>query len=201
MSEVFILWDIDGTLNVHGRVTSWPGKWSESLVARQEAPELFSGVPEKFHDMPLRVSDALLDSMTSLSAQSGVTSCWFSAWGEKACSVFSPKFGFSAGQSWFAFADTSSLKPSNPEQPEVWWKTSALREFLIANPGARVIWVDDLLDDNENYERDNHSLLADFGDRVAMVGVMPHVGVTPDVFSFINRLATSHWENGLFVFE
>lgn len=201
MRAVFILWDIDGTLNVHGRISLWPGKWAESKVTREEAPELFTGVPAKFQEMPLRVSETLLESITALSTQPGITSCWFSAWGEKACSVFSPKFRFIAGQLWSSFEDKTSFQSSNSDEPGVWWKTAALREFLLTNPEVRVIWVDDLLDDNESVEEGNRSLVADFGDRVAMVGVMPHVGVTPDVFNFIERLTTTGWESGFFIWE
>lgn len=197
MEEVTILWDIDGTLSVLGRGSQWPGEWMHDIVTRQEVPALFAGMPERFQQFNLRVNSGLLADFSSLEAP-GVTQQWLTAWEQEAKTVFAPKFGFSAGQSW------ESISPSNPDHEEatgIWWKTTAVRKLLQENPDHKIIWVDDLIDHTESIEEHNRQLNDDFPGRLAMVGVMAHQGVTPDVWIFIKRLAMTKFQAGMFLFE
>jgi hypothetical protein len=201
MSKVFIFWDIDGTLNVKGRVTQWQGEWLTNVVTRKELPALFEGLSEKHQEFTLRVNQSLLESLISLDSHPDVVNGWLTAWETEACTVFSPKFKFSNGESWFSFTAPEGSFSLDPLAGGVWWKTEAIREFLKTNPEARVIWVDDLIDSDEDVEAANRLLHSEFEDRLAMVGVMSHLGVTPDVFTFIKRLATEKWQSGMFLFE
>lgn len=202
MGKVFILWDIDGTLNVHGRISLWNGEWLSDTVSRTEAPHLFAGLDEKHQEFELRVNASLLDEITALGNCSGVVNAWFSAWSQAACTVFSPKFNFDVGEKWESFTmPTESELETIPAENKPWWKTESLRAFLTDNPDARVIWVDDLIDANEEVEEANRKLAEDFDGQVAMIGVIPHLGVTPDSFAFIRRIATERWTSGVFIFE
>lgn len=197
MPEVAVLWDIDGTLNVHGRGNHWAGEWILNTVTRQEVPALFAGMPERFQQFDLRVNSSLLSDLSSLEAP-GVTHQWLTAWEQEAKTVFSPKFGFLAGEAWDSI---SPAHPAHEEETGVWWKTTAVREILSSDPAAHLIWVDDLIDHTDRIEQDNQQLLIDFPDRLAMVGVMAHQGVTPDVLSFVKRLALVKFQAGMFLFE
>lgn len=201
MSRVFIFWDIDGTMNVNGRVSLWNGEWLHEVVTRQEVPALFEGLHDKHQEFTLRVNSELLESITELDAHPDVVSGWLTAWEAEACNVFAPKFNFTIGETWHSFTAPEGSFSLDPVEDAVWWKTVALREFLIANPDAKVIWVDDLIDADEATENANRKLIEDFENRVAMVGVIAHKGVTPDVFAFIKRLAITQWQAGMFIFE
>lgn len=197
MDNILVLWDIDGTLNVHGRGNHWAGQWLLNTVNRQEVPALFDGMPEKFQQFELRVNEDLLAVFSSLESP-GVTHQWLTAWEQEAKTMFSPKFGFSAGEAW------DSVSPAHPDHEEetgIWWKTTAVRDILSSSPDTKVIWVDDLIDHTDRMEEDNRQLNQDFPDRLAMVGVMAHQGVTPDVFAFIKRLALVKFQAGMFLFE
>jgi hypothetical protein len=197
MDNILVLWDIDGTLNVHGRGNHWAGQWLLNTVTRQEVPALFAGMPEKFQEFKLRVNEDLLTDFSSLSVP-GVTHQWLTAWEQEAKTVFSPKFGFSAGEAWDSI---SPVHHDHEEETGVWWKTTAVREILSSSPETKVIWVDDLIDHTDRIEEDNRQLNLDFPDRLAMVGVMAHQGVTPDVFAFIKHLAMVKFQGGMFLFE
>ena len=195
MDDILILWDIDGTLNVHGKGKHWNGEWILNTVTRDESPSLFEHFPAKFQTIDIRVNQALVDNFSSLDA-SHIEHQWLTAWEQEACTLFSPKVGFQAGESWRAV-----MPGENATESAVWWKTEAVRRLLIANPEINVIWVDDLIDSTEIMEEDNQQLSQDFPGRLAMVGVMAHQGVTPDVFNFIRKLAGEKWQPGMFLFE
>lgn len=201
MSKVFIFWDIDGTVNVNGRVSLWNGEWLHEIVTRTEVPALFEGLHEKHQQFDLRVNRELLESLSALDTHPDVVQGWLTAWEAEACTVFSPKFNFIPGKSWHSFKAPEGSFSLDPIEGKTWWKTTAVREFLTANPEARVIWVDDLIDSDEVTEADNRKLNEDFAGRLAMVGVIAHKGVTPDSFNFIKRLAVDKWEAGMFIFE
>lgn len=202
MTETLICWDIDGTVNVNGRGSSqWTGEWLSSIVTRDEMPSLFEGLPEKFQQFPLRVNRALLEAIASLEEHPEVTNAWLTAWEADACAVFSPKFNFLHGKEWFAFKAPEGSFSLDPVEGAIWWKTAILREFLKENPDTRVIWVDDLIDSDDTVEAENRLLHSEYEDRIAMVGVVAHKGVTPDVFAFIEKLATRKWQAGMFIFE
>jgi hypothetical protein len=201
VSKVFVLWDIDGTINVNGRASFWNGEWLTSMVTRSEVPALFEGLPEKFNKFDLRVNSELLESIADLDEHPEVVNAWLTAWEEHACKVFSPKFDFIIGESWASFIAPEGSFTLDPVEGAVWWKTAVVREFLTANPDARVIWVDDLIDSDEDVEAANRLLNDEFKDRLAMVGVIAHKGVTPDVFAFIKKLAIEKWQAGMFIFQ
>lgn len=201
MTKVFVFWDIDGTVNVNGRSSLGSGDWLTDKVTRLEVPALFEGLDEKFQQFPLRVSSTLLRAMERLDEFSHVTNAWLTAWETEACSVFSPKFNFSIGETWHSFKAPEGSFSLDPVEGAVWWKTTVVREFLTANPDVHVIWVDDLIDSDETVEKVNQQLIDDFEGRLALVGVIAHKGVTPDTFSFIKRLAVEKWESGMFLFE
>lgn len=201
MSKVLVCWDIDGTVNVNGRGSHWKGEWVTSVVTRSEMPSLFEGLPDKFQQFPLRVNQELLEAMVELDSHPEVSNAWLTAWETEACTVFSPKFNFQNGEKWFSFVAPDGSFSLDPVEGSVWWKTTAVREFLKENPDTRLIWVDDLIDSDDDVEAANRLLHSEFEDRLAMVGVMAHVGVTPDVFNFIKRLATEKWQSGMFIFQ
>jgi hypothetical protein len=201
MSKVVVFWDIDGTVNVNGRVSLWNGEWLIDSVTRTEVPELFEGIPERFQKFDLRVNQSLLNVITVLGEHPNVENAWLTAWEEHACTVFSPKFNFAAGKKWLSLAAPEDSFTLDPVKDKVWWKTQALREFLTDNPDTRVIWVDDLIDSDPKVEADNRELNEEFEDRLAMVGVYSFKGVTPDSFNFIKKLATERWQAGMFIFE
>lgn len=201
MSKVVVFWDIDGPVNVNGRGSHWSGEWLLSSVTRTEVPELFEGIPEKFQEFSLRVNQSLLNVITVLGEHSNVENAWLTAWEEHACTVFSPKFNFAAGEKWQSLVAPEDSFTLDPTEHAIWWKTEALRLFLTENPDTRVIWVDDLIDSDSKVEADNRKLIEDFEDRVAMVGVYAFKGVTPDTFNFIKKLATERWQAGMFIFE
>lgn len=190
---ILILWDIDGTLNVHGKTNHWPGEWATNTVTRHESPALFEHFPQKFDLIKLRVSQGLMDNFSSLFLPN-ISHQWFTAWEQEAPTLFAPKMGFEAGTTWPVVLPVS-------EETGVWWKTEAVRAMLSKNPALKVIWVDDLIDTTEHIEDDNRRLNEDFPGQLAMVGVMPHQGVTPDVFAFIRNLTTGKWQDGMFIFE
>lgn len=193
MDDILILWDIDGTLNVHGKANHWSGKWITNTVTRQESPALFEHFPQKFDTIALRVNEALLADFSSLNT-SHISHQWLTAWEQESATLFCPKVGFTAGQSWKA------ILPAG-EESETWWKTEAVRSILTANPKQKVIWVDDLIDSTERLEADNRQLNEDFPGQLAMVGVTAHHGVTPDVMAFVRKLANKRWQDGMFIFE
>jgi hypothetical protein len=201
MSKVRIFWDIDGTLSVNGRASLWNGEWLTNIVTRSEVPALFEGLPEKFQHFDLKVNNELLQCISALDEHPDVVNAWLTAWEEHACKVFAPKFGFTIGKSWHSFTAPDGSFSLDPVEGGIWWKTSVVREFLIENPDARVIWVDDLIDSDEAVEAANRQLNDDFEGRLAMIGVIAHKGVTPDSFAFIKRLAMEKWEAGMFLFE
>lgn len=201
MDKVVVFWDIDGTVNVNGRVSLWNGEWLTGVVTRTEVPELFEGIPEKFHKFDLRVNQSLLNVITVLGEHPNVENAWLTAWEDHARTVFSPKFNFAPGKNWFSLNAPEDSFTLDPVEDKIWWKTQALREFLTENPDTRVIWVDDLIDSDSKVEADNRKLNEDFEDRLAMVGVYSFKGVTPDSFSFIKKLATERWQAGMFLFE
>lgn len=201
MSKVFVLWDIDGTVSVKGRISLWNGDWITNIVTRTEVPALFEGLDEKFQQFNLRVNQSLLDSITSLDEHPNVTNAWLTAWEAEACTVFAPKFNFSNGENWHSFIAPNGSFSLDPVEGVIWWKTNVVREFLTANPDTRVIWVDDLIDVDDNVEAENRKLNEEFEGRLAMVGVIAHKGVTPDSFNFIKKLATENWQAGMFLFE
>lgn len=193
MDDILILWDIDGTLNVHGKANHWSGQWITNTVTRQECPALFEHFPQKFDTINLRVNEALLVDFSSLTAPH-ITHQWLSAWEQDAATLFAPRVGFAAGQSWKAICQPG-------EETEIWWKTEAVRTILEAHPARKVIWVDDLLDSTEIIEDNNRQLNEDFPGQLAMVGVTAHHGVTPDVMNFVRNLAKVKWQAGMFIFE
>lgn len=196
MNETLILWDIDGTLNVHGKGQHWNGEWILNTVTREESPALFEHFPEKFQTIDLRVNQALLSVFSSLDAPH-IEHRWLTAWEQEACTLFCPKVGFPKGGSWEVVMPGENATTESA----VWWKTESVRRLLSENPEAKVIWVDDLIDSTESMEEGNRQLNEDFPGRLAMIGVMAHQGVTPDVFSFVRRLATEQWQAGMFLFE
>lgn len=201
MSKVCVFWDIDGTVNVNGRISLWNGEWLTNIVTRAEVPALFEGIDEKFQQFDLRVNQDLLDSMKVLDKHPDVVNAWLTAWETEACTVFSPKFNFSNGEDWHSFTAPAGSFSLDPVEGAVWWKTTVVKEFLRTNPDTRVIWVDDLIDSDETVEAANRALNDEFADRLAMVGVIAHKGVTPDSFNFIRKLATEKWQAGMFIFE
>lgn len=201
MGKVVVFWDIDGTVNVNGRVSLWNGEWLTNSVTRSEVPELFEGMPERFRKFDLRVNQSLLNAISSLGEHPDVENGWLTAWEDRACSVFSPKFNFTVGETWQSLLAPAHSFTLDPTETAIWWKTEALREFLIANPDTRVIWIDDLIDSEYRVEADNRQLIEEFEDRVAMVGVYAFKGVTPDSFNFVKKLATERWQAGMFIFE
>jgi hypothetical protein len=201
MSKVFVFWDIDGTINVNGRISLWNGQWLTNTVTRKEVPALFEGLADKHQSFNLRVNQTLRESVTALDEHPNVVNAWLTAWEEDACKVFSPKFNFPNGENWHSFTAPEGSFSLDPVEGAIWWKTSVVREFLIENPDARVIWVDDLIDSDEAVEAANRQLNDDFEGRLAMIGVIAHKGVTPDSFAFIKRLAVEKWEAGMFLFE
>lgn len=201
MSKVFVFWDIDGTLNVKGRIDLWQGQWLTSIVTRTEVPALFEGLADKHQQFNLRVNKSLLESVMSLDEHPDVVNAWLTAWEAEASTVFSPKFNFKNGESWHSFIAPEGSFSLDPVEGALWWKTTVVRNFLVDNPDARVIWVDDLIDADDNVEAENRKLNEEFEGRLAMVGVIAHKGVTPDSFNFIKRLATEKWQAGMFIFE
>lgn len=201
MSKVIVCWDIDGTVNVNGRVSHWSGEWLIDSVTRTEAPALFEGLPEKFQQFHLRVNQSLLDSIDSLGDHPDVENAWLTAWENDACTIFSPKFDFTVGETWQSLNADEDSFTLEPTGDAVWWKTQAVRKFLTENPDTRMIWIDDLIDSDPKVEADNRKLNEDFEGRLAMVGVYAFKGVTPDCFNFIKRLATERWQAGMFIFE
>jgi hypothetical protein len=201
MSKVCVFWDIDGTVNVNGRISLWNGEWLTNVVTRTEVPALFEGLHEKHQQFNLRVNSELLESLVALDEHPDVVNAWLTAWEADACTVFSPKFNFKNGENWHSFKAPAGSFSLDPVEGAVWWKTTAVREFLTANPDTRVIWVDDLIDADEATEAANRKLNEDFENRLAMVGVIAHKGVTPDSFNFIKRLAIDNWQAGMFIFE
>lgn len=200
--KTVILWDIDDTLNVHGRVSHWPGTWVETTVTRDEVPHLFDGLPELCQKFDLRVSQELLNAISSLEEEhSNIQNLWLSAWMEESCTIFAHRIGFSCGQAWDCLRVKEDEFTLDPVEGKEWWKVTALREFLEDNPDTRVIWVDDLIDFNEETEAANRLLAKEFEERLTIIGVIPGIGVTPDVFSFLKRVATQKWESGVFIWE
>lgn len=197
LSPTVILWDIDETLNFQG-TSRWPGDLTVSSVSRIDSPSLFEKVPESIKHFDLRVSDDLMKAITELDKISHIENKWITTWGSHARTVFSNRVGLDCGQHWSELLE-SEVKDS--DSPSVWWKTLAVRSFLNENPDSRVIWIDDLLDHTVEIETDNQKLADDFPDRVALIGVPPHCGVTPDIFAFVKRLATDAWKSGVFIFE
>lgn len=193
MDDILILWDIDGTLNVHGKANHWSGEWVTNTVTRAESPSLFEHFPAKFETIKLRVNQALMDDFSSLNAPH-ISHQWLSAWEQEASTLFAPKVGFTAGEHWAAVLPVG-------KEDSVWWKTEAVRAILETNPEQKVIWVDDLIDSTETIEEHNRQLNEDFPRRLAMVGLTAHHGVTPDVMNFIRRLAMESWQSGMFIFE
>jgi hypothetical protein len=201
MSKVVVLWDIDGTLNVNGRVSLWSGQWLTDVVTRDEAPALFEEIPERFRHFDLRVNSELLNSIAALDEHPNVENGWLTAWEEEARTIFSPRFNFPIGEEWLTLKAAPGEFTLDPTAETIWWKTQSLRQFLEMNPDIRVIWVDDLIDSDFKTEFNNRKLNEDFPGRVAMVGVYAFKGVTPDSFNFIKRLATERWQAGMFIFE
>lgn len=193
MDDILILWDIDGTLNVHGKANHWPEQWITNTVTRAESPALFEHFPEKFDTISLRMNQGLIDVFSSLDLPH-ISHQWLTAWEQEAATLFCPKVGFEAGSSWPA------VLPAGQEN-SIWWKTESVRNILEANSEQKVIWIDDLIDSTETIEEDNRRLNEDFPGRLAMVGLTAHHGVTPDVFSFIRNLSTGSWQAGMFIFE
>lgn len=194
MDKTLVLWDIDGTLNVHGRGQHWNGEWVTNTVTRAESPTLFASFPAKFETLTLRMNSALMQVFSSLSAPH-VEHRWLTAWEHEAVTLFCPKVGFEEGSQWEVITEPEDV-PENR-----WWKTQAVRNLLSSDPELRIIWVDDLIDHDETIENENRQVVLDFPGQVAMVGVMAHQGVTPDVFNFVRRLATEQWQAGMFLFE
>lgn len=197
LSPIVILWDIDETLNFHG-TSRWPGNLTVSTVNRTEAPSLFKNMPNAIHHFDLRVSENLMTAITELDKISHIDNKWITTWGSHARSIFSKRVGLDCGQHW---GDLLETEVKDEESASVWWKNLAVRNFLNQNPDSKVIWVDDLLDHTVEIEDDNQKLVDDFPDRVALIGVPPQCGVTPDIFAFIQRLAMRQWKSGIFIFE
>ena len=194
MDKMLVLWDIDGTLNVHGKSPQWNGPWVTNTVTREESPALFENFPDKFETLELRMNADLMEIFSSLSAPH-LEHRWLTAWEQEAVTLFCPKMGFEQGAGWEVVKEPEAVPEST------WWKTQAVRNLLSSDPELRIIWVDDLIDHDETVENENRQVVLDFPGQVAMVGVMAHQGVTPDVFNFVRRLATQQWQAGMFLFE
>ncbi len=200
MAKIHILLDIDGTINPRGMSAAWRGQWSENTILNSEEPVFFESFPQNISSLTLRTNKELLDNLVRISEGQQVEMHWFTAWGHDARTIFCPKVGLDGGLAWNVIMPDDDSEDMH-EDSQNWWKTNTLKSFLDSHPDDQVLWIDDMVDIDDQMEDTHVALCEQFPDRLAIIGVPGHLGITPDIFSFIDRIVTSKWISGFMAWE
>lgn len=123
-----LLVDVDGVINAYpesGVPRTWPEEsWHHVKVGGR---------------YPITYSSTAIAGLAKLATLPGVKPQWLTTWDERAPELLGPEIGL--GADWEFSASHSDLLPWD------WWKAEHVEEILhYADPGDRVVWIDDDLD-------------------------------------------------------
>lgn len=200
MTKTHILLDIDGTINPRGMFAPWNGIWSEHTILAIDEPDFFESFPQQISSLQLKINSELMGNLVSLSQATDVEMHWFTAWGNDTHAIFCPKIGFEEGLLWNIVLPPEGVE-SLHEDSQGWWKTEAIRQFMAEHPNDNAMWIDDMVDLDDEMEKTNRGLCDEFPTRLAIIGVPGHLGITPDIFNFVKKISMTKWMSGFMAWE
>jgi hypothetical protein len=148
-----LLLDVDGVLNA--ALLDLPVGWRRGT----------------FNGFLLSWDPTVTDRLRGLHEAGRVEIQWLTTWAEKADELLAEPMGLPRGLRVHAREGVASTGFTGQLRgASGWWKLAAAREVALAEPGRRIVWIDD-------------DLAVQAGDVTEWLGANPHVlVVAPDLF-------------------
>lgn len=164
MGTVDVYLDVDGVINAVYPSDSSP-EWGWSRPGENRRASGF----------PIHYSPELVAALNELAARPHVRFHWLTTWLDHAPRYLTRRIGLH-GKDWPV---VGKMHMYSRDAGISWWKLAAIQEHV--DPSNRIVWIDDdLIDDGAR------EWAASLGDRILLVQPDPYVGITKDMFKFID---------------